>query len=91
LSGNLYAATYTATYNRSLDFTDDVYESYKNTSMQAAQALDVKITGLDMMIDDITAPATTENYAIIEMDFNPAIHIHCHPYKGGTCIWIVRF
>ncbi len=22
------------------------------------------------------------NYSIIELNFNPAIHIHCYPYKG---------
>ena len=35
-----------------------------------------------MMIDDIREEATDENYSIIEMNFNPAIHIHCHPYQG---------
>ncbi len=49
---------------------------------EAAKALNVKITGLDMMIQDIHAPATPDNYAIIEMNFNPAIHIHCYPFKG---------
>jgi len=66
----------------SLDFTDDVHDSYKLIAIDAAGALDVNITGLDMMIDDITQPATEENYSIIEMNFNPAIHIHCHPYRG---------
>ena len=66
----------------SLDFTDDMHISYREIAQKAAQALDVKITGLDMMIDDISQPATEENYAIIEMNFNPAIHIHCHPYRG---------
>ncbi len=35
-----------------------------------------------MMIPDIDVPATADNYAIIEMNFNPAIHIHCYPYQG---------
>jgi glutamate--cysteine ligase len=35
-----------------------------------------------MMVQDIEAPATPNNHAIIEMNFNPAIHIHCHPYHG---------
>jgi len=66
----------------SLDFTDDIHDSYLKIATDAARALDVNITGLDMMIDDISKPATEENYAIIEMNFNPAIHIHCHPYQG---------
>jgi len=57
-------------------------ESYKQIAVKAAQALNVKITGLDMIIPDYKHEATDDNYAIIELNFNPAIHIHCHPYKG---------
>lgn len=66
----------------SIDFTDEIPELYKKIAVKAAQALDVKITGLDMIIPDYTQEATDDNYAIIELNFNPAIHIHCHPYKG---------
>ena len=66
----------------SIDFTDEIPESYKKIAVKAAKALDVKITGLDMIIPDYTQEATDDNYAIIELNFNPAIHIHCHPYKG---------
>ena len=66
----------------SIDFTDEVHESYKQLAIEAAKALNVKVTGLDMMIDDIHIPATKDNYSIIEMNFNPAIHIHCHPFIG---------
>ncbi len=66
----------------SLDFTDDIHPSYKNIAIKASRALNVNITGLDMMIDDISSEATKDNYSIIEMNFNPAIHIHCHPFKG---------
>jgi len=66
----------------SIDFTDEIPASYKKIAVKAAQALGVKITGLDMIIPDYKQEATNENYAIIELNFNPAIHIHCHPYKG---------
>ncbi len=66
----------------SIDFTDDIPESYKQIAIKAAQALGVKITGLDMIIPDFRQEATKGNYAIIELNFNPAIHIHCHPFKG---------
>lgn len=66
----------------SIDYTDDIHPSYKEIAVRSAQALGVEITGLDMMIDDVNAPATAGNYAIIEMNFNPAIHIHCYPFKG---------
>ena len=66
----------------SIDFTDDIPESYKQIAVKAAHALNVKITGLDMIIPDYKQEATDDNYAIIELNFNPAIHIHCHPFKG---------
>ncbi|NEW80844.1 MAG: bifunctional glutamate--cysteine ligase GshA/glutathione synthetase GshB [Mariniphaga sp.] len=66
----------------SIDFTDEIPDSYKQIAVRAAQALDVKITGLDMIIPDYKQEATDDNYAIIELNFNPAIHIHCHPFKG---------
>jgi glutamate--cysteine ligase len=35
-----------------------------------------------MIIPDVSVEAANDNYAIIELNFNPAIHIHCHPFKG---------
>jgi len=66
----------------SIDFTDDIPDSYKQIAVRAAKALNVVITGLDMIIPDVSAEAGNDNYAIIELNFNPAIHIHCHPFKG---------
>ncbi len=66
----------------SIDFTDEIPDSYKQIAVQAAKALNVVITGLDMIIPDTSQEATAENYAIIELNFNPAIHIHCHPFNG---------
>lgn len=66
----------------SIDFSDQMHDSYLQIALQAARALGVTITGLDMMIDDIRLPARSDNHAIIELNFNPAIHIHCHPYRG---------
>lgn len=66
----------------SIDFTDDIPDSYKQIAVRAAKALNVAITGLDMIIPDVSAEATDDNYAIIELNFNPAIHIHCHPFHG---------
>lgn len=66
----------------SIDFTDEVHNSYLNIALAAAKALEVQICGVDMIIEDISVPANTENYSIIEANFNPAIHIHCYPYRG---------
>ncbi|BAX82516.1 bifunctional glutamate--cysteine ligase GshA/glutathione synthetase GshB [Labilibaculum antarcticum] len=66
----------------SIDYTDDIHQSYKDIAIESSKALGVQITGLDMMIEDVDQPSTKDNYAIIEMNFNPAIHIHCYPYIG---------
>ncbi len=70
----------------SIDYTDDIHQSYKDIAVAATKALNVQITGLDMMIKDYTVPATEDNYTIIELNFNPAIHIHCYPFKGKNRI-----
>ena len=66
----------------SIDFTDEMHQSYKEIAVAAAKALKVKITGLDMMVRNISEAATNSNYTIIELNFNPAIHIHCYPFVG---------
>lgn len=66
----------------SIDFTDDIPDSYKNLAIQSAKAAGATFCGVDMMIDDIKEDATDANYSVIEINLNPAIHIHCYPYKG---------
>ncbi|WMT43258.1 bifunctional glutamate--cysteine ligase GshA/glutathione synthetase GshB [Paenibacillus sp. D2_2] len=66
----------------SIDYTDDIPDSYKQFAIKSAKAAGATICGVDMMIDDIRNEATQHNYSIIEINFNPAIHIHCYPYKG---------
>lgn len=66
----------------SLDFTDLIDISYKKEAIKAAKAVGAVITGVDMMIQDINRERTDTNSTIIELNFNPAIHIHCYPYRG---------
>lgn len=66
----------------SLDFTDEILDVYKNIAVESAAAVGARICGVDMMIDNIKEENCEGNYAIIELNFNPAIHIHCYPYKG---------
>lgn len=65
----------------SLDFTDDINDKYKQIAVEAAKAVDATICGVDMMLEDIET-FNEKSYGIIELNFNPAIHIHCYPYKG---------
>ncbi len=64
----------------SIDYTDRIPERFKKIAVQAAQAVEAKICGVDMMLEDYKDEESS--YAIIELNFNPAIHIHSFPYKG---------
>ena len=64
----------------SIDFTDEMPNSYKELAVQSAKAAGAVC--VDMMIDSLEEEATDTNYSIIEINFNPAIHIHCYPYIG---------
>lgn len=66
----------------SIDFTDDVSDKYKSIAVEAATAVGARICGADIIIQDIRADPKEDNYGIIELNFNPALHIHSFPYKG---------
>lgn len=52
-------------------------EHYKQIAVDAAAAFDAAICGVDMIID-----LEKKDYAIIEVNYNPAIHMHTYPYRG---------
>ena len=66
----------------SIDLTDEIHSSYFKTVVNAVNAIGANISGVDIIIEDIYAEASEENHTIIELNFNPAIHIHSYPYIG---------
>ncbi len=66
----------------SIDFTDGVHEQYKKIAINSAKAVDAKICGVDMIIQDVKAKPNKNNHNIIELNFNPVIYPHDFPYKG---------
>ncbi|KHD36281.1 carboxylate--amine ligase [Clostridium acetobutylicum] len=66
----------------SIDFTDEVLEGYKEIAVRAANAVGAKICGADIIINDINEEPNAKNHSIIELNFNPAIHMHDFPYRG---------
>ncbi len=64
----------------SIDITDEVHQRFKDIAVEASKAVDAVFCGVDIIVDDYTNPKSS--YAIIELNFNPAIHIHSFPYKG---------
>ena len=66
----------------SIDFTDTVHAGYKDLAFAAASAVGGRICGVDLIAADITAEPDDTNYAVIELNFNPALHIHDFPHQG---------
>lgn len=64
----------------SIDVTDEVPERFKKIAVEATKSVGAKICGVDMMIENLTDQGSP--YSIIELNFNPAIHIHSYPYRG---------
>ena len=64
----------------SIDVTDTVPDIFKHLAVKAAKSVGANICGVDMMIENVEDG--TSPYSIIELNFNPAIHIHAYPYKG---------
>lgn len=65
----------------SIDYTDQIHEAYHEIALQAAKAVGSVICGVDMIVNDIET-FNEDGYSIIELNFNPAIHIHNAPYIG---------
>ncbi|MFT4552168.1 MAG: glutamate--cysteine ligase [Chlamydiales bacterium] len=64
------------------DMTDDVAEEYSAIAVKSAQAASATFCGVDMMIQDITRKPDSNNHVTIELNFNPALHLHRYPAKG---------
>lgn len=64
----------------SVDMTDQMPEVYKRVAEEAAQAIGAVFCGVDMIIEDYTNPEST--FGIIELNFNPATHMHAYPLEG---------
>ncbi|MBU3812633.1 MAG: bifunctional glutamate--cysteine ligase GshA/glutathione synthetase GshB, partial [Candidatus Niameybacter stercoravium] len=64
----------------SIDYTDLICDYFKQLAVEASHAAGAKICGVDMMIENVAD--SNSSYAVIELNFNPAIHIHSYPYKG---------
>ena len=71
-----------STGGESVDVTDETHQDYKDIAIKAAKAFGVSISGIDIIIDDISKPASSDNYSVLELNFNPAIHIHTYPLVG---------
>lgn len=65
-----------------LEVSELIHPSYKIIAEKAAQSVDSRICGLDMLILNPSKKADPHNYGIIEVNYNPAIQMHEFPEKG---------
>ena len=68
----------------SVDMTDEVHESYKELAVEIADAMMAKVCGVDLIISNIKEPVTTNNYGVIEANFNPMMMMHIYPHSGKS-------
>jgi glutamate--cysteine ligase len=66
----------------SMDFTDTMPAGYQRWADTATAAVGATSCGLDMIIPDMAAAGTDAAYSILELNFNPALHIHDFPAEG---------
>lgn len=68
----------------SIDFTDKMHESYHKIAIGIAQSLEVKVTGIDLIIPDYSKETSEEEpgYSCIEANFNPAMSMHTFVSEG---------
>lgn len=66
----------------SIDWTDTMPAVYHRIAERATAALGAQISGVDMIVPDPGDERDEADYAIIELNFNPALHIHDYPETG---------
>jgi len=66
----------------SIDFTDAMPDVYKRAAERAADAVGARVSGVDMIVPEIDAASADADYTVIELNYNPALHIHDYPAEG---------
>jgi len=64
----------------SVDVTDEMSDFFKKKAILSAKAADATLCGVDMIIEH--PDDEQSDYSFIELNFNPAIHMHAFPYSG---------
>jgi len=66
----------------SIDVTDDIPTFYKEIAIKAAQSAGLKIAGIDIIIKDLDAMPSNENYIVVELNAPAMLSMHNYPYMG---------
>lgn len=71
-----------STGGESIAVTDTIDPSYRKLAEEMAAALEVQVTGIDLLIPNAKEPAQADNYAFIEANYNPMMMMHIFPAQG---------
>lgn len=68
----------------SIDYTNEMHESYKVIAAGIAESMGAKVCGVDLMIDNYKTAGKKESktYTCLEANYNPAMHMHAYVAKG---------
>jgi len=66
----------------SIDVTDEMPDYYREVAIQSAQAAGLKLAGIDIIINNLLAPPSTENYIVVELNAPAMLSMHNFPYIG---------
>lgn len=64
------------------DVTDEVHRSVKNMCERAARVVNLDICGVDLVLEDISAPLPKTGGGIIELNAAPGLRMHTFPSQG---------
>ncbi len=66
----------------SIDVTDEMPSFYKQIAEKAANAAQLNIAGIDIIIDNLQAEPSPEHYIVVELNAPPMLSMHNYPYVG---------
>lgn len=68
----------------SIDCTDIVHENILKLARTAAKAVNLKLTGLDLICEDISIDPHEQKFAFLEANSLPSLNIHYDPTVGKS-------
>jgi cyanophycin synthetase len=79
---NLCAGMNLSTGGTARDVTDIVHPTVKTLCERAARIISLDICGVDLVVEDISAPMPSEKGGVIEINAAPGLRMHTHPSEG---------
>lgn len=64
------------------DVTREIHPDYIRLAQRSAGRIGLDVCGIDMVVQQLTVPATASNCAVIELNAAPGIRMHQHPSQG---------